>query len=400
MTALDPAGATARTRRFPLAVALGVLLSAANLRPAVTGVGPVLGRIEAGAGLSAGELAVLTAAPVLCFGLVAPLARPAMARWGAARAQAGALALLAAGSVLRAAVPGASALLIGTVAAAGAIAVLNVVLPAVVKLYFPGRTGLMTGAYTTVLGISSAVAASTAIPVSRAAGWEAALGLWALPALVAGVLWWSLRSAPPPRSALAAAPRPHRTLLRDAVAWQVTGFMALQSMTYYSVVTWLPQMLQGLGRTEAAAGRLLALLMVVGLPLALLVPPAAVRAGHQRVFVVALVGANIIGLLGLLLVPGTSPVLWTVLLGVGLGGSFPLALTLVVLRARTAEDAAALSGMAQGIGYLIAAAGPPAVGLLHEATGSWEPTLGFLVVVAAAQLAVGLGAARPRNVGA
>lgn len=377
-------------------VLLAVLLSAANMRPAVAVVAPLLGRIEADAGLGAAGLLVLTAGPVLCFGILSPLVPVLVRRWGLGRTQAVALAVLAAASGLRA-LPGATPLLVGTVATGAGIAVLNVAVPVAVKRWFPGRSGAVTSAYTTVLGAAAAVAAWTALPLGDAVGWRGTVALWGIPAALAAAAWsWTDRGRPAEDAA--ARPRePGARLARDPVAWQVTGFLGLQSLLYYASLTWLPAVHESHGLSAAAAGGLHGLLMAVGIPAALVVPVLAARARRQVLFVVAVTAASTAGLAGMVLAPAASPTLWTVLLGVGLGGGFPLALTLVVLRARSVRDAADLSGMAQGVGFLLAATGPLGVGALHAATGSWRPGLVMLLVVAVLRR---LGAGRARHVGA
>jgi len=383
---------------------LGVVVVAVNLRPAVVAFGPVLGQVQSDTGLSDVGLSVITALPVACFGAGGLLAGRLIRRRGTPASIVLALLVLALGSLVRT-LPGVPSLVAGTVVAASGIAVLNVALPVAVKSFFPTSFGRMTGVYSTVLGVAAAAAAALAVPISTSWGWRASLGVWALPAVLGALVW---RSGVPqsgsgggPRKAPQRAPlgtRGMRVLLHDAVAWQVTGFLGLQSLTYYSVLTWLPQIHRSQGISVDQAGVLLAILTALGIPAALVVPSITLRVRRPALIGAVLSGSTILGLTGLLVAPSAPPILWAALLGVGLGGNFPLALTFLSARTRDAHDAAALSSMAQGVGYLIAATGPLAVGALRGATGSWTPGLILLIAVGAGQLTLGSLAVRDRFV--
>ncbi|NMR19743.1 MFS transporter [Cellulomonas fimi] len=397
MTTLENRTAARGTRAPVWLLVLGVVLTAANLRPAIAAVGPLLDRIEQDRGLSTVDVVVLTSGPVLLFGLVAPLAAVLVRRWGVARAQAVALGVLGLGQLARA-LPEVPALLGGTLAAGAGIAVLNVVLPAVVKQYFPHRAGLMTGVYTTSVNIAAAVAAAVAVPLGASIGWEGSLAVWSAPAILAAALWLFVRASPVRQVALG-APGGRFRLVRDPLAWQVAGYLGLQSLLWYTSVAWLAQIHQDAGLSGEQAGALLGLLLLVGIPFALVVPPAAARAPHQRWYVVGLAASGMAGIVGLLVAPSAAPLVWTVLIGIAIGGSFPLAMTMVVLRSGSVAQAAALSAMAQTIGYVVAASGPLLAGWLREATGSWTTPLVLLLVTSLGQVALGLAAGRPRLLG-
>lgn len=381
--------------------AAAVLLLAVNLRTAVASVGPVLADVQADLGLSGTAAAVLGALPVLCFGLASALAGPLARRLGPDRALVAALALTVAGLLLRLG-PSSLTLFTGTLVAGAGTAVGNVLLPALVKRDFPDRTGPMMGAYAVSLAVGASLAAGATVPAVEAlgGGWRTGLGVWAVPAAVALVVWLPLvrtrgrAPAPPP-----GAPRPS-ALGKDRLAWQVTAFMGLQSLGFYSVLAWLPSVFRDEGLSAAAAGGLLGVLAAVGIPVGLVVPSLLARRSDQRGWVAGICAVTMVALLGVALAPGAAPLLWAVLLGVGQGSAFPAALTLVVLRSRDAVDAARLSAMSQGVGYCVAAAGPLVVGALRDASGSWRLPFLLLAGLLVAQLCAGLAAGRHRFVGA
>jgi CP family cyanate transporter-like MFS transporter len=379
-----------------LLLAPAVVLVAINLRPAVAGVGPVLPELRAGLALPGAAVAVLTTLPVLCFGLLA-LAAPRLARrYGIEAVLVGIMAALAAG-VLGRVLGGPAALFAGTVVAGGAIAIGNVLLPPLIKRDFPGRTGTMVGVYTMAVSGAAAVAAGLAVPLAAVSGlgWRGALGAWAVPAAVAALAWLPrLRGRTrPPRT-----PPAGRSLLRDPLAWQLTVFFGLQSLSFYAVLGWLPSMYRDFGASPALAGFLLSLSGLVQIPVSLVLPGLAGRARNQvghAVVGTALIGA---GLAGVLLAPMAAPYLWVVLVGTGQGACFALGLNLLVLRTRHVADTARVSAMAQSIGYTVSAAGPLLVGLLHDATGSWSAPLALLLVLLVPQAVSGALGGRDRTV--
>jgi CP family cyanate transporter-like MFS transporter len=288
--------------------------------------------------------------------------------------------LLAAGILLRSA-GAVAALFLGTAVLGAAIVVGNVFLPSLVKREFPERAGLMTSVYSTALGISAALAAGVSIPVAQLTGmgWRGSLALWALPALLTAVAW-----LPQLRRSYRPADTPAQTsrvsgLWRSSLAWQVTLFMGLQSLAYYVTLTWLPEILREEGMSASQAGWMLALTQAVAIVTMFLAPVIAGRRPSQQGVVVAAVALSGTGTLGLLLFGSTVSALWVVLLGLGQGACFSLALTFFALRAPDSEHAAALSGMAQSVGYLLAAAGPFLFGVLRDATHAWNAPLALLL---------------------
>jgi MFS transporter, CP family, cyanate transporter len=385
------------TRVAGLMPVLAVVLVALNLRPAITSVGPLLGEVQDTFGAPATWAGLLTTVPVLCFA-GAGLATPALARrigtGGAVRV---ALVALIAGLVLRVSA-GPEIMIGGTVLAAAGIAVLGVLVPVVVRASFPTRVGAMTGVYTAALQTGATIGFALASPLeSTLGGWRPALASWALLAAVALLAWTGIARTAPEIAPVRDRPTDRPALLRSPLAWAVTAFFGLQAFVAFAVMGWLPQVLMDAGTSRGAAGLLLGLLSIVALPISLVVPPLAARRGGQSGWIVGLSGCGFVGAGGFLLVPALAPLLWTVLLGLGMS-VFSLALTVIALRARDGADTAALSGMAQGLGYVLAGTGPFVFGTLHELTGGWTAPLTVLLVVIGLQAVMGAVAGRPRHV--
>jgi MFS transporter, CP family, cyanate transporter len=398
-TGRRPAGAGRASRDAALLTA-GIMVLAINLRAGITGLPPVFPELAAALHLSAAAITVLAAVPVLCFGVFSGLAAPLSRAFGEERVLLAALLVLAGGLLLRGALPG-SMLFPGTAAAGGAIALMNVLLPSLVKRRHPEHAGALIGAYLLMLGAGAVVASLIAVPVFRAAGNGAGrpvqltLGMWALPALAAAALWLpQVRYRTRPRRAGRPARVPMR---RHGLAWQVAAFMGLQSLGYYAALSWLPTLLRDRGVSAAAAGGLLALMNLGNAVTALLAPVLAHRARDQRLLIAVTALAMAAGLAGSLFAPTGSVVVWVLLLGLGQGASLGLAIFLTMARAPDPVAAASLSGFAQGTGYLIAAAGPLAVGFLHTATGGWTAPVLALIGVIGLQLWAGLLAGRARE---
>jgi CP family cyanate transporter-like MFS transporter len=405
MTKKAPATATSGLRLSSrirgLLLVLAIVLLAANLRPALTSVAPLIGQIRTDTGVSNGVAGLLTGLPLLAFAVLSPIAPRLARRFDVERVLLASLLVLAVGILLRSAGV-VAALFLGTAILGAAIAVGNVLLPSLVKREFPERTGLMTSTYTTALAVSAAIAAGASFPIAYQVdiGWRGSLALWALLALVAAVAWFPQIRSADPANASTGTSRGVTGLWGSVLAWQVTLFMGLQSLGYYVVLTWLPQILQEeVGVSAAQAGWLLALAQVVVIPAMFLAPVLADRRPSQYSVVVVAVTLTGAGTLGLLVAASTVTVLWIVLLGLGQGACFSLALTFFALRAPDSEHAAALSGMAQSVGYLLAAGGPFLFGLLRDATHAWTAPLTLLVAVTVCLLITGLGAARDAHVG-
>jgi CP family cyanate transporter-like MFS transporter len=378
---------------------VAILLLAANLRPALTAVAPLISLIRAGTGVSNGVAGLLTTLPLLAFAALSPVAPRLARRFGIERMMLMSLLVLAAGIALRSAGT-VWALFMGTAILGSAIAVGNVLLPGLVKREFPERAGLMTSVYSTALGVSAALGAGASVPVVllTGLGWRGSLALWALPALLAAIAWVT-QALHGSRQESASDRREVVGLWRSPLAWQVTLFMGLQSLAYYVTLTWLPEILREEGMSAATAGWMLALSQAVAISTMFLAPVIAGRMPSQRGVVTVAASMSGAGVLGLLVAGSTAGALWVVLLGLGQGACFSLALTFFALRAPDSEHAAALSGMAQSFGYLLAAAGPFLFGVLRDASHAWTVPLVLLLAITGCLLIAGLGAARDAQVG-
>ncbi len=350
-------------------------------------------------GLSNAALGLLTALPLLAFGCVSPLASVVSRRVGVERAVAMALVLLAAGTGLRAA-ESVVALYIGTGLMGVGVALGNVLLPVLVKRDFPAQTGPITSVYSSMMGLGTTAAAGLSVPLATVFGWRGALGIWVVPAAVALLVWLPQLSRPRP---VRRVRRPGgvtlRVLGRSRLAWQVALYMGLQSLTFYVIIAWLPDLLQSRGLSEAVAGWMLALSQATGILGTALIPVWAGRLADQRRVIWTLAVLEAAGLGGLLLPGGMLVALWVSLLGFVLGGTFGLALTLLVLRAPDADSAGELSGMAQSVGYFVAAAGPPLFGYLYDSTAGLTVPLSLLGAVLVGKVLSGLPAGRRGLVG-
>ncbi|MFB3305652.1 CynX/NimT family MFS transporter [Pseudomonas sp. AMR01] len=381
----------------PWLLLLGLILVALNLRPALSSMSPLLSEVSASLGLSAAKAGLLTTLPVLCLGLFAPLAPMLARRFGAERVVLGILLTLAGGLILRSAL-GEVGLFAGSLIAGASIGIIGVLLPGIVKRDFAKQAGTMTGVYTMALCLGAALAAGATVPLSHYFdnSWNIGLGFWILPALVAALCW-----LPQVRQKHGAHQVAYRVkgLLRDPLAWQVTVYMGLQSSLAYIVFGWVPSILISRGLSATEAGLALSGSIIVQLLSALTAPWLATRGKDQRLAIVVVMLLTLGGLFGCLYAPLEGLWGWAILLGLGQGGTFSLALTLIVLRSRDAHVAANLSGMAQGIGYTLASLGPLAVGVLHDWTGGWGATGWVFGVIGLGAIVAGLGAGRAAYVG-
>jgi CP family cyanate transporter-like MFS transporter len=391
----------ARSRVGTWLLVAAIVAVALNQRPAVVAVAPLLGDLRDDTGLSSAMAGLLTTVPVLCFGAFAPVAPRLAQRVGLETAVAASLVLLAGGIALRLLSPTAL-LYAGSLLAGAAIALANVLLPAYVKREF-ARPGAVMGAYSAALNIGAAAGAALTLPLAVAleVDWRTALGLWLFLALGALVLWLPVAgtgrahrdSGPPP-------PGGSWALLRLPLARRVCAFIAMQSVQFYAVAAWLPTLLADAGIPRSEGGLLLGLSNVVGAAGALLAPAQAGRMRGQRPLVAFVVAAYAVGLTGLLVSPATGTAVWVCAWGVAQGSGFALALTLIVLRSPTPLVAARLGGVAQCVGYLVAASGPLLLGALHDLTAGWSWPLALLLAAVVPMAWAGWGAARDAVVSA
>jgi CP family cyanate transporter-like MFS transporter len=374
---------------------VGLVLVGVNLRPALASLSPVLEQVAAGTGLSGATAGLLTTLPVVCLGVFAPAAAVLARRFGAERAVGGLLIALAAGIALRSA-GGVVPLFAGTLAAGACIGVTGILLPGILKRDFGRQADLMTGVYTMALCLGAAVAAGASAPLSVwLGGWQPALAFWAIPVLLAFVAWWPhMRHA----HGKGSAARIERvSLWNKPIAWQVTLYMGLQSSLAYCVFGWVPVILQDRGLSAVQSGMVVAVSIMVQLITALGGPFVARLGRDQRPAVLLMMLICWAGLLGCLYAPLSTLWWWAVLLGLGQGGNFSVALSLIVLRSADARVAGSLSAMTQGIGYTVAAAGPYLMGVLHDLTGSWAVMGWLFSAIALASITAGMLAGRNRT---
>ena len=375
---------------------IGLVMVALNLRPALSSMAPLLGQVSGALGLSGTAAGLLTTLPVLCLGLFAPLAPLLARRLGSERVVLLILLVLALGIGLRSQF-GVAGLFAGSLMAGASIGIIGVLLPGIVKRDFAQQAGTMTGVYTMALCLGAALAAGSSVPISKVLGdrWDLGLSFWLLPALLAAVVWW-----PQARTLHASHKVAYRVrgLFRDRLAWQVTLFMGLQSSLAYIVFGWLPSILMGRGLSAAEAGLVMSGSIIVQLVSALTAPWFGTRGRDQRLAIVVVMAMSLAGLFGLLYAPLSGIWGWAAVLGLGQGGVFALALTLIVLRSPDAHVAANLSSMAQGVGYTIASMGPLAVGLVHDISGGWAAVGWVFAVIGVLATAAGLGAGRALQV--
>ncbi|CAK17135.1 CynX/NimT family MFS transporter [Pseudomonas entomophila] len=381
----------------PWLLLLGLVLVALNLRPALSSMAPVLGQVAEGLGLNASQAGLLTTLPVLCLGLFAPLAPILARRFGSERVILGILLTLALGILVRSTL-GVAGVFLGSLMAGASIGIIGVLLPGIVKRDFPRHAGALTGVYTMALCLGAAMAAGATVPLAQHfdGSWAVGLGVWMLPALLAMLMW--LPQARQGHGLHKVAYRV-RGLWRDPLAWQVTLYMGLQSSLAYIVFGWLPSILIGRGLSPTEAGLVLSGSVIVQLASSLSAPWLATRGKDQRLAIVVVMLVTLAGLFGCLYAPVEGLWGWAVVLGLGQGGTFALALTLIVLRSKDAHVAANLSSMAQGVGYTLASMGPFAVGLVHDLTGGWSAVGWIFAVLGAGAILFGLGAGRALHVG-
>ena len=376
----------------------GLGLVALNLRPAVTSVGPLLQEIVQSLGFDRAEAGILTTLPVLCFGLIGPVAPGLGRRFGAENVIFAALIAVAVACAMRLA-PSAAMLYASCVLAGIAIGLMNVLLPGIVKRDFPQRVGAVTGFYTMMLCVGAAGAAALApqVEIVFDTHWPMALAVWGILAVVALPAWAPLRahfhSAPQP------AFTETRNLWTNALAWQVTIYLGLASSLAYSVFGWGAKILQDRGMDVPASGLMLGLSILVQGAGAQVAPLMSSKSGDLRFSALLMMGFGLIGLLGYLFAPMGTMWLCSIVLGIGQGGAFAIALTMIAQRGGNPETAARLSGMTQSVGYVMGAlAGPLAVGLVHDAFGGWPPVAILFTVITLGAAICALGAGRVRTV--
>ncbi len=374
---------------------VGILCVAINLRPALSSIGPLVGMIRQDLGLTETLLGLLTTLPLIAFGIISTMTPLFTKRFGIGNTLLAALILLSMGIVVRS-IGGIINLYLGTILLGIAIAFGNVLIPALIKRNFPHKAGLVTSLYSGIMSLGAAVAAGLSYPLAQAMGmgWRGSLVVWAALAIIALIIWMPnlkrIKRTTPSRSFKEAMKKLSGSLL----VWKLALYMGLQSFAFYVILAWLPAILIDRGFDASYAGWMLSLSQATGII-------GAIWAGSrkdQRLVIAVLVLIEVFSLIGLM-IPSLGMVeLWTGLIGMALGGTFGLALLLIVLRSHDAETAAELSGIVQSIGYFIAATGPFIVGLIYDITEVWNYAIILLLVLAILKLIMGLPVGKDRKV--
>ncbi|MGW3073202.1 CynX/NimT family MFS transporter [Kitasatospora sp. NPDC001132] len=380
--------------------AVAIAAAAFNLRPVVTSLGPLLDQVRDDLGMNPTLAGLLTAVPSLCFALFGFAAPAAARRIGPIAVVTAGMGAITAGVLARSFAGGTAVFLLLTALAMAGVAVSNVLLPVVIKRYFPEKVGPMIGLYSMALSAGTALAALVSVPLTDALGgdWRHGLGVWAALGALALVLWLPVLIAKRERGERAdGAGLARLPITRSRTAWALACFFGLQATGAYVVMGWLPKIFQDAGVDKGTSGVLLAVTMVIGVPVSFVLPNLAARRGDQRPFVVVLASCGIAGYAGLAFAPAGGAWVWAVLVGLS-NCAFPLVLTMIGLRARTAGGVAQLSAFAQGVGYLISVPGLILIGRIYDITGQWYWPLGFLALLLVPQMLFGLRAARARHI--
>ena len=421
---------------------VAVCLVAANMRMTITGVGPLLDQIARDQRVELAALGALGAVPLLTWAIVSPLAHAISARLGMERAVTLSLATLIIGTVWRSLPGGLTNLWLGTALIGASLAVGNVLMPALIKRDFTGRLPLVMGVYTALLGGAGAISAGVVVPISAirvgdgTLGWRVALlATGAAVPVALGVWVWAIAAkrrasaaaasadasaprdaptahatgsplGPAARPGHPARPRPGaparpgsgigRRIWRDPVAWWVALYMGTQSSIFFIMQTWLSPLEISRGHSPQTAGLEVMLLQIIGVGSSMLVP-LCFRGRLRRSLPALIPVLGALAIVGMLTLPALM-ILWICAIGIAAGASLTMSLTLMAVRARSAEAATSLSGMAQGVGYLVAAAGPVSFGWLHQVSGGWGASLGLVLLLCVIQIVVGGFAGRERSV--
>jgi len=394
------------SRTLPLwagrtAALLGIVLVAFSLRQAVAAISPILGDIRVDIPISSIGVGVLGTLPPILFGVSGFVAPRVARRIGLDGGIVLAVALMTAGHLVRAFAPGFTVLVVGSVVAFAGTGIGNVLLPSIVRRYFPDRVALLTAVYACIVGVSTAVPAALAAPVAEQLGWRFSLGIWSATSVAALVPWLVVIAGERRRRVLdvEAAPSPAAALVtrlwRSRVALSVTALFSTSTILTYAAFAWLPEILGDIaGSTPTEAGVLLAVTGIVSVPGALVAPLLVARLRNVSWLIAAGIASFVLGYLGLLVTPAALTLLWVLLIGLG-SILFPVCLVLINVRTRTHGGTVALSGFAQGVAYALGALGPLVVGLLHDASGGWMLPLLFLLAVALVAIIPTISLAKP-----
>ncbi|MFF2326211.1 MULTISPECIES: CynX/NimT family MFS transporter [unclassified Streptomyces] len=381
---------------------LGLVLAALNLRPAITSLGALLEEVQDGLHMSGSVAGVLTSVPPLCFAVFGVMAPRLARRFGPSAIVCAGMVAITAGLVVRPLIGGTAGFLAASALALMGIAVSNVLMPVIVKRWFPDRVGSMTGLYSMALALGTALAAAVTVPMTDALGgsWKAGLGVWAVLAAAAVLAWIPLvrdRHGAPGQPSAQHREAPALRITRSRTAWGLACFFGLQATAAYITMGWMPQIFRDAGVSAGTAGVLLAVTMAMGVPLAFVIPGVATRMRSQGPIVVLLGACGLIGYAGLYLAPAGGAWAWALLLGIS-NCAFPLALTMIGMRSRSGAGVVRLSAFAQSTGYLISIPGPLLVGVLHQHSGGWGLPIALMAGLMVPQMLAGIVAGRDRTI--
>src|SRR5699024_3179816 len=379
---------------YQILVLIGIVIVAFNLRPGMTSVGPLIVIIRDDVGLANWSAGLLTSLPLIAFAVMSPIVPSLGNRYTNERIMVVGLAILIVGIGIRS-ISLMLFLFVGTILVGVGIAICNVLLPGVVKEKFPQKVGLMRSVYSTSMGIFAAIASGLSVPFANGLGWgwQLSLIIWSIPAFIGIIIWFVLSkyNNNDKGTDLRYVGLNDTQIWRSPLAWQVALFMGFQSSLFYVTISWLPEILHDSGLSIATAGWMLSFTQIIGMPASFIVPVLAGRMKSQQSIVLTLGISALVGFTGLLLGNSFIVILISVtFIGITLGGMFALALTFLAMRARDARHASYLSGMAQAIGYSIAAMGPIAIGYIHDVTNAWKVPLLTLIGITCVVIFFGL----------
>ncbi|MFD7910106.1 CynX/NimT family MFS transporter [Streptomyces sp. NPDC059752] len=383
---------------------VGIVLAALNLRPAITSLGALFEETRTGLGMSGTVAGLITSVPALCFAVFGVTAPRLSRRFGPAAVVCAGMAAIATGLLIRPFATGAVGFLAASALSLAGIALTNVLLPVIVKRYFPDRVGTMIGLYSMSLAAGTSLAAAATVPLTDALGgsWRTGLLIWAVLALFAVLPWLPVARATRRADRAGATAGPVASgagprVIRSRTAWALACYFGLQATGAYITMGWLPQIFRDAGVSASTAGVLLAVTMVMGVPLAFVIPGLAARTKNQGAIAVTLGAFGLTGYLGLYFAPAAGAWAWALLLGIS-NCAFPLVITLIGLRATSPAGVVKLSAFAQSTGYLISIPGPLLIGALYQHSGGWDLPLALMAGLLVPQIALGVLAGRDRTI--
>ncbi|WP_139344876.1 CynX/NimT family MFS transporter [Oceanobacillus sojae] len=371
---------------------IGVILVGANLRVPITSVGALITFIREDLGISNASAGMITTLPLIAFALLSPFAPRIANKIGMEWTIALSLVLLITGMIVRS-IAGIGYLFTGTIFVGLAIAIGNVLIPGIIKMSFPLKIGIMTGVYAVFMNIFGALGSGLSVPISSVGnmGWQGALNIWGIITIIALLIWLPQLRKHPDESPKANVEKDKKTnLWRSPIAWSVTLFMGGQSLAFYTLITWMPDILRTVGYNAGGAGWMVFLMQVALIPTTFVIPVIAEKMSNQIGLAVGTAVLFIIGFTGLMSGSMALVPVWAILLGIAGGSGFSLSMMFFTIRTKDGKEAAELSGMAQSFGYLLAAVGPVLVGVLHDRSNGWLMPLIFLIIISVVILAAGI----------